>query len=208
MRRRAVISGIGACCAHSLVAAQVPSEMDRMKPYLQVKPVKADQQVVRVFFTPSCQYSRTYLQFFKNLEATLPAGKAFNFSNVVNSADGLEYAMAFLAVRKFQPQYLENFVEASLTGVQDLHISTRNWTGIYKIGQAAHVPVAVPKLVYEHRTEMKAMLTQAVELQHDLGITNTPAVAVAGTYVVTPEFTNGDAATFSELVNGIISMAR
>jgi thiol:disulfide interchange protein DsbA len=47
-----------------------------------------------------------------------------------------------------------------------------------------------------------------VSVRHNLQVQNTPAVAVAGTYVVTPEFTKGDAALFSQLVNGIISMAR
>jgi protein dithiol oxidoreductase (disulfide-forming) len=36
---------------------------------------------------------------------------------------------------------------------------------------------------------------------------NTPSVAVTGTYVVTPEFTAGDSAQFSTLVNAVISMA-
>jgi hypothetical protein len=41
-----------------------------------------------------------------------------------------------------------------------------------------------------------------------LAVTNAPTVAAAGTYLVTPEFTAGDAAMFSQLVNGLISMAR
>jgi hypothetical protein len=55
---------------------------------------------------------------------------------------------------------------------------------------------------------MHAALERALQVQSDLAVTNTPTVSVAGTYLVTPEFTAGDAAMFSRLVNGLISMAR
>ncbi|PZR46039.1 MAG: hypothetical protein DI523_18930 [Paraburkholderia fungorum] len=99
-------------------------------------------------------------------------------------------------------------MEASFIGAQDLGISTLNWAGIDRIGRAAHVPVSVPLLVEQHAGELKEALNSLLNLQKDLEVTNTPAVSVAGTYVVTPEFTNGDSELFSQLVNGIISMAR
>jgi hypothetical protein len=45
-----------------------------------------------------------------------------------------------------------------------------------------------------------------IDLQAKMKITNTPSVAVAGTYVVTPEFTAGDANQFSTLVNAVVSL--
>ena len=188
--------------------AQVPPGLDQLKPYLQVKPVPGDDETVRVFFSPGCPFSRSYFQFFKNLEATLPSQKTFLFTPLVNKGDGIEYALSFLAVQKYYPAYLHNFMEASFIGVQDKGIATRNWAGIERIGQAAHVPVSVPLLVREHWDELKGNLQTLLVTQKDLEVTNTPAVTVAGTYIVTPEFTNGDAQMFSQLVNGVISMAR
>jgi hypothetical protein len=63
-------------------------------------------------------------------------------------------------------------------------------------------------MVQAHAEEMHAALERALQVQSDLAVTNTPTVSVAGTYLVTPEFTAGDAAMFSRLVNGLISMAR
>ncbi len=188
--------------------AQVPQGMEQLKPYLQVKPVPGDEETVRVFFSPSCQYSRAYFQFFKNLQATLPKEKTFQFTPLVNKADGIQFALSFLAVQKYYPAYLHNFMEAAFVGVQEKGISTQNWAGIERVGRAARIPVSVPELVSAHEATLKPNLERLLVLQKALQITNTPSVAVAGTYVVTPEFTGGDVALFSQLVNGIISMAR
>lgn len=188
--------------------AQVPAGMEQLKPYLQVKPVAGDEETVRVFFSPSCPFSRMYFQFFKNLEATLPQDKTFAFTPLVNKADGIQFALSYLAVQKYYPAYIHNFMEAAFIGVQDKGLSTLNWAGIDRIGRAAHVPVSVPELVQAHGDTLRASLQSLLVLQKSLQITNTPAVSVAGTYIVTPEFTGGDTAMFSQLVNGIISMAR
>lgn len=209
MNRIATLVVTAAAAAFSYSArAQVPAGMEQLKPYLQVKPVPGDDETVRVFFSPSCQFSRNYFQFFKNLETTMPKPKTFEFTPLVNKGDGLAFALSFLAVEKYYPAYTHNFMEASFIGAQDLGISTVNWAGIDRIGKAAHIPVSVPLLVKQHEATLRADLATLLTLQKDLQVTNTPAVTVAGTYIVTPEFTNGDAQLFSQLVNGIISMAR
>ncbi|MBU9598285.1 thiol-disulfide isomerase [Burkholderia multivorans] len=195
-------------CGPLPAIAQVPAGMEQLKPYLQVKPVEGEEETVRVFFSPSCQFSRNYFQFFNNLEATLPRQKIFKFTPLVNKADGIQFALSFIAVQKYYPTYLRNFMEASFIGAQERGISTSNWAGIERIGHAAHVPVPVPRLVAAHATKLERELRAALVRQKLLGITNTPAVSVAGTYIVTPEFTSGDAALFSQLVNGLISMAK
>lgn len=208
MRRYLILAACAAAVFPLWSWGQSPPGVDQIKPYLQVKPVLGDERMVRAFFSPSCTYSRQYFQFFKNLQGTLPENKTFAFTPVVNKGDGLSYALSFLAVQKFYPSHLNNFIEASLVGVQDKGLSTVNWAGIDRIGRAAHVPVSVPKLVNDNEKLLRSELKNLIALQHSLAITNTPAVSVGGTYVVTPEFTSGDAALFSQLVNGIISMAR
>ena len=188
--------------------AQTPPNTDQLKPYLQVKTVPGEEGQVRVFFSPSCPYSKQYFHFFKNLGATLPAEKKFSLTPLVNKVDGIEYALSFAVVKKYYPAFINNFVEASLIGVQDKNISTKNWLGIDRIGKAAGIPVPISKLVLDHKSDSQVEVENIIFLQKKLAISNTPAVAVAGTYIVTPEFTNGDTALFSQLVNGIISMAQ
>lgn len=192
----------------SLSLAQNLLSDEQAKPYLQVKPVDGDEHVVRVFFSPNCQYSKMYFQFFKNLSMTLPESKTFAFTPLVNKGDGVGYAAAFLAVQRYYPSYVSNFVEASLIGVQEKNISTLSWAGIDRIGRAAHIPIPISRLTYQHEKIVQSDLNYLLTLQKRLEITNTPSVAVAGTYIVTPEFTQGDAGMFSQLVNGLISMAR
>lgn len=194
----------------SVLCASAHSEqkqgIDQMKPYIQVKTVQGDEFVVRTFYSPMCSYSKQYFGFFRNLSNSLPESQRFEYTPVINKADGVEYGLAFMAVRRFYPRYVANFVEASLQGVQEFGLSPKNWAAIEKIGKAANIPVALPKLVAENFVTLKKDVDDSVRLQSRLKITNTPSVAVAGTYVVTPEFTAGNSEQFSALVNGLISM--
>jgi hypothetical protein len=182
------------------------STADQLRPYIQVKTVEGDEFRVRAFFSPACSFSKQYFTFFVNLANTLPQDKQFAFTPVVNKADGLAYAFAFAAVQRFYPRYVTNFVEASLRGVQDLGLSTKSWFGIERIGRAAGLPVPLGRLVEDNLPVLRRDVAHLIDLQAKMKITNTPSVAVAGTYVVTPEFTAGDANQFSTLVNAVVSL--
>jgi len=72
----------------------------------------------------------------------------------------------------------------------------------------AKLPVSLPALVKQNQAQIQKDVERLITIRHHLNILNTPAVSVAGTYIVTPEFTGGDAQLFSQLVNGMISMAQ
>jgi hypothetical protein len=199
---------LGLSCTVHAAAPANGSVADQLRPYLQVKTVEGDEFRVRAFFSPSCAFSKQYFPFFVNLSNTLPQGQQFAFTPVVNKADGLPYAFAFAAVQRFYPRYVNNFVEASLRGVQELGLSTRNWAGIERIGRAAGVPAPLGRLVQDNLPLLKGDVEGLMTLQRNMKITNTPSVSVAGTYIVTPEFTNGRADEFSNLVNAVISMVQ
>lgn len=207
LSRRSLLVTTMAAFGSRQVLAQDKAPGPEIKPYLEVPPVAGDEGVVRVFFSPNCAYSRQYFQFFKNLEATLPRNRQFAFSPLVNRGDGLTYALAFEAVRLVYARYVDTFVEASLLGAQVHGLHTTSWAGVDQIGKAAHIPVSVPRLVAQHRQDVQTATAKAIVRQHALKITNTPSVSVDGTYIVTPEFTNGDARLFSQLVNGLITMS-
>ena len=203
--RRILLGSIGFSAAQGVLAQQV---LEVPKPYLQVPTVTGDERVVRVFFSPSCQYSRMYVPFFRNLASTLPADKRLIYSPVVNKGDGIAYAMAFAAVEALYPALVDQFIEASMVAAQDKGIATTSWAGLERIGRAAGLPVPLPVVVQKHSTMVQNAVNRMISVRHSMQVVNTPAVAVAGTYVVTPEITKCDAALFSQLVNGIISMAR
>jgi hypothetical protein len=204
MKRVFILFLLASACAVN--GAEQKPGVDPMKPYIQVKTVHGDEFVVRSFYSPICSYSKQYFGFFKNLSNSLPDSQRFEYTPVINKADGVEYGLAFMAVRRFYPRYVPNFVEASMQGVQDMGLSPKNWAAIERIGKAANIPVSLPKLVNENFVILKKDVDESVRLQSSLKITNTPSVSVAGTYVVTPEFTAGSSEQFSSLVNGLISM--
>ncbi len=185
-----------------------------LKPYLEVTPYKPDANAVRIFFSPTCMYSREYLSFFKNLDTTLSAktAKTTIFTPTTNFVDGINYAMAFAAVRRFHPTYLQNFIEASMTAFQDKHINVFGWAGIETVGAAVgfgkskQMPESLPLLVSKNKVILYKDVQEYQVAQKALQIIGTPSVAVAGTYVVSPEFTLGDADRFSELINAVVSM--
>ena len=199
----AIMSSIGQALYAQPTTSANPSEI---KPWVQVKTVNGEENTIRGFISPNCPFSKQYFGFFKNLQATLPPSEKFIFTPVVNKGDGIEYALAFFAVQKYYPQYLNNFVQASLEGAQDRFINTKSWGGIERIGKAAHIPESVVKLVDAHKQELQAAVVKGIKLLSDLKITITPSIAVAGTYIVTPEFTDGDMYQFGQLVYGIVSM--
>jgi protein dithiol oxidoreductase (disulfide-forming) len=189
------------------IHAQTPPAQETLRPYLQVKPLPGEEDVVRVFFSPACSFSRQYIQFFKNLRSTLPKSKSLAMTPLPNTSDGLSYAASYIAVQKFYPDYLDNFIEASMIGVQDKGLSTRSWDAIERIGKAARLPTSLTKLVYQNQREIEIELNRIIRIRKHLNVVNTPAVAVSGTYIVTPEFTNGDSLQFNNLVSAVISMA-
>ena len=204
--RRTMLTALAATLVSQRVDAQEKPAAPELKPYLEVPPVAGDETMVRVFFSPNCAYSKQYFQFFKNLEATLPKNRQFAFSPLINRGDGLTYALAFEAVRQAYPRHVDTFVDASLQGAQDHGFHTTSWAGVDLIGKAAHIPTSVPRLVADHRRDVEVAVAKAIVRQKGLKITNTPSVSVAGTYIVTPEFTNGDPRLFSQLINGLITM--
>lgn len=206
IKRLVAILALGVTCSAQCAPSSASPLADQLRPYLQVKTVEGDEFRVRAFFSPSCSFSKQYLPFFLNLSNTLPQDKQFAFTPVVNKADGLTYAFAFAAVQRFYPRHVNNFVEASLRGVQDMGLSTRNWVGIERIGKAAGIPVPIGRLVEDNLPILKSDVEQLMTLRSKLKITNTPSVSVAGTYIVTPEFTGGDTNQFSTLVNAVVSM--
>ena len=204
--RRSMLTALAATLVSQRVGAQEKPAAPELKPYLEVPPVAGDETMVRVFFSPNCAYSKQYFQFFKNLEATLPKNRQFAFSPLINRGDGLTYALAFEAVRLAFPRNVDTFVDASLQGAQDHGLHTTSWAGVDQIGKAAHISTSVPRLVADHRRDVEVAVAKAIVRQKALKITNTPSVSVAGTYIVTPEFTNGDPRLFSQLINGLITM--
>lgn len=210
MKKRTFLRIVGAvsiAAGAKPVFAQVKAPQEQLNPYIQVKTVPGDEFTVRAFFSPACPFSKQYAPMFRNLANTLPTGQHFEYTPLVNKGDGIAFPMAFYAIRRYYPQYIPNFIEASMKGVQELGLSVKNWAAIEKIARAAHVPVSVPQLVSQHWDELQKEVDVAILRQRDLKITNTPTISVAGTYTVTPEFTGGDAEQFSRLVNGVISMA-
>lgn len=207
-RRQLIVGALaGGLAAYASTAnGQTPQQQEALKPYLEVKTFPGESRMIRAFFSPSCPFSRQYMAFFTNLAASLPASRTFSLTPVINHKDGMSYALAFETVRLVWPNRLPAFVEASFSAVQDRGLDTSTWSGMAKLVKFAKFDDLLVQ-VAGHRKEIESVCTRLVSLQAHLKISNTPAVAVVGTYVATPEFTQGNPEMFSALINSIISMS-
>lgn len=209
-RRIFCLALLSASLSPAAFAQEKPAVATQGNPWIQVKTIPGEENIVRVYFSPNCTYSKSYFTFFRNLSVSLESqtDNRLVYSPVVNRGDGIEYALAFAAVQRYYPKYVMNFVQASMDGTQDRMIPTKTWAGLDRIGKAARLPVPISKLVSDNRSTLEKDVLAMVKLQADEKITNTPSVAVNGTYIVTPEFVNnGDPAQFSLLINAVISYA-
>jgi len=218
MRKRNFLMGLLAATTVPVFAQStdaVSPTPNAIKPYLQVPSYKPDANVVRIFFSPTCPYSRQYLSFFKNLESSLNSktAKESIFTPTTNLSDGIEYAMAFAAVRRFHSRYAQNFIDASMIAAQEKNINVFNFRGINIIasavgfGRTKQLPESLITLIAKNKALLYLDVQDYQAAQKALQIIGTPSVSVAGTYVVSPEFTMGDPERFSELINAVISMS-
>ncbi len=209
--RRRTLCDVAMFCAIAvactLTRAQKPASTD-LKPYVEVPSIRGDEKTIRVFLSPSCPFSRSYLQFFKNLQGTLPLDRTLKFTPLVNQVDGVEFAMAFSAIERFYPSHLANFIEASMIAVQDLQIHTSSWTDLDRIAKSIHLPSSVSSLVFGNKSSTIRSVETMIALRQSAQVVLTPSVLVVGKYTLNPEFTQGDAQLFSQLLNGLISMAK
>ena len=74
-------------------------------------------------------------------------------------------------------------------------------------GRTKQLPESLITLIDKNRALLYLDVRDYQAAQKALQIIGTPSVSVAGSYVVSPEFTMGDPDRFSELINAVISMS-
>jgi protein-disulfide isomerase len=192
----------------SPIQNQLTTQNQQIKPFLQVPTIASEENTVRVFFSPNCPYSASYFDFFVNLANTLPQEIRYELSALPNTKDSAAYALTYLAVRRFYPNNLKQFVQNSFKLFQNQGLSSKNWSVLQRLGTMSRIPVNLPAFVLVNKSILSKDLTELIDLCRSLRVTNTPCVAVDGTYTVTPEFVPGaDPGMFNQLVNSIISMS-
>lgn len=183
-------------------------------PYFEVKPIyKLDDHTVRIFFSPDCQFSRQYLKLFKNLNNTLleQTNKIVIFNPLLDAKTGYMYGMAFGAVQRFFPPYMQQFMEASMIAVQEKSVDVNNIKAIEYIaratgfGRAKDLPVSLPQYMARNFRLLHDEAKSYHLAQKSMNVLATPSVTVDGKYLVTPDITNGDPSAFSNLLNALIS---
>lgn len=186
-------------------------------PYVQLKPVDSEWQTVRMYYITTCPYSRAFLPFFRNLAQTGSAKTRLQFeiTPIANKADGQLYFLTFAAVRRFYPQKVWDFVDASIKGRQDQGLNLFSPVDVSKVLLAANItPSQIKDLMTKNMGTLKkdARYLEQIQSAYFLGkdsekLAVTPSIVIAGTYITNPNLVKGGSSeNFSNSVNALISM--
>lgn len=171
-------------------------------PYREVK-VSGDYNRVIFFFDFNCPICRDVHYRIFNWGRSLP--KSVQFEPLLVCPPTTEYMMALRAwyiVAKLSPEKIDQFADAVYTQVQDngKRLDTADiWlTVVAKLG--------IPNQFFDEWKKFDtSLIRRAGGKYYGYDITATPALAIAGRYLITPDNTNGDMALFLQLANGLVS---
>ena len=170
------------------------------RPYIELAPpISEDLQKVLTFFSFSCPFCRLQHDAIANWATGLPTKYLqHEFVPVVTDKQTMTAAIIYYAARRQypKPRDLQAFMGRAYMAIQDGNKSMtdpKTWVPL----------LARPFAANDHKTDVIAAAKRLVDYQ----ITNTPSIAMAGRYVITPEIVNGRTDTFIQLANGVASMA-
>lgn len=168
-----------------------------------IGPFAEDRLKAMLFFAFQCPYSATLHQSALQWAQTLPPQVTFARIPVVVSDDDRSSAMAHSLVRVVAPDRLAEFESAAFAAVQsgsDYRLIATYTNSLRMVGITA---------AQFNEAKTQTLIAQRVlrigRLSVRYRIASTPAIAVGGSAVLTPNQTNGDYPLLFSLVNGALS---
>lgn len=181
-------------------AASAASDGKEIRPYREVGPFPEDDGGVGIFFDFACGHCRNYHSMMTGWAATLPHKYLrARFVPVVANKDDIVAAAAFYAYEqkvKGNPVAMADFLSRGYTEVQENRQSKgdgRMWRRL------ANGPMSAGE-------EVRRRVVAAGDALVKYKITHTPALAISGRYVITPDDAGGSPQMFLQLMNGVASM--
>ncbi|RMD70267.1 MAG: thiol:disulfide interchange protein DsbA/DsbL [Gammaproteobacteria bacterium] len=173
-------------------------------PYTEVEPHPGDAHRVYLFFAFHCPFCRERHALFERWGESLPEPFVFEAVPVLALKEDIPLARAYYAASMADPEKLPLFVELLYEAVIE-HGLSPDEEALFGLAREAGIPGEAFSTAWKSREGMEKLI-RARYLLESYPVTSTPALAIAGRYVLSPEHTRGDYGLFFKVANGLISM--
>lgn len=191
-------------CEHSPLAYAGAGPQEIPAPYKTVGPLKEDANRVIVFFAFDCVHCRETLPAISKWGATLPKNLKFEMipvttaeSQYIISSRAWYAALATGAADSSMGLFAEQAMDLVQTNGMSID-SSEMW-------RKAVVYAGIRNFESAWRSVPPSVVVRAITKLSDYQVTSTPAIAIGGRYVITPDNTNGDMGLFMQLASGLVS---
>lgn len=216
-QRRKALALLAVAAAPSWAASPAPATGDSTgKPYQLISPVvSGDKNRIRFFFSYDCSYCRSYHNGLMQWGVSLPKPFVFDATPVITSIDNNNLPFAVygrLVAQALAPKNVAayDFMMYSLIqGDAEAGIPPKQIISLDDVFRTL-VKSGVDFKAMQDFLKTKGDAIQKQIPEHGLllktyGLTVTPAVALVGRYMVSPDNANGNPQQFLLLLNGLVS---
>lgn len=176
--------------------------------YAQVPQIGGEWNVVRMFFSFSCPFSKRWHETFIRWGRTLPEEMSFLPTPVLTLQDDESYtaALAFYSVLKVDASKMLPFMARSYEAVQERNLDPTDVRTYIMAAANAGVPMK-PFARLLGQQSMAAMVDRAGVVGGRYRIRHTPAIGIHGRFLASPEGVGGNESLMFQLVNALVSKA-
>jgi thiol:disulfide interchange protein DsbA len=173
-------------------------------PYREAGPFEKDRERVYLLFAVTCPFCRVQHALLAGWGATLPPPFAFEAVPLVAGTVDIPFARGYYAAAHAEPGRLALFVSALYVLVQDRQADPGAEQTYRRAAAEAGIELQAFGTAWDSAETLRAILhARRIYLAYDPDAT--PALAIAGRYLLTAERTHGDYAVLLQLANGLLS---
>lgn len=207
--RRRFLAGLGGVCLLGISGSALGEGVPMPKTpdlYSQVPQIGGEWDVVRLFFSFSCPFSKDWHDAFIKWGRTLPSGMSFVPTPMVTLVDDESYpsALAFYSALKASPGRLMEFMRLGYEAVQVRKLDpTDVRTYIMAAANAGVDMKAFARLMRSQ--ELGPMVSRAGIVANRYRVSGTPSFGIHGKYLASPEGVGGNPGLMLQLLNALVS---
>lgn len=174
--------------------------------YVQVPQIEGEWNRVRLFFSVSCPFSKSWHEGMLKWGSSLPKQIQFMPTPVVTLADDESYvaARSFYAVSMASPNRVATYMAKCYEGVQERRLDPTD-VRTY-IMAASNAGVDMRRFMEEaNSVTVHNLSVLAAKMTQRYKVRQTPAFGISGKYLTSPEGVAGNAGLFYQLMNALVS---
>ena len=175
------------------------------QPYQTLPDTPSDRGIVRAFFLFSCPHCREADPLLSRWGKSLPSTMAYAKTPVVvQSGESVVGAIAYYTALVTNPERIQLFSDTSYRLIQQDGYSAQD-RKTYDLAARQAGYNSAQYRAHWGNPEVKRLFMQAAMLTASYNIRMTPTLTIGGRYSISPEVVAGNASSFVQLSNAMVS---